>query len=293
MKILITGADGQLGRELQAVLKDHELVLAVWPQFDLLKPGVEEFIRAGRPDVVIHAAAYTDVDGAEREPDTAFAVNAGGTERIARAAAQVGARLIYLSTDYVFDGRKAAPYLETDQPNPLSAYGRSKLEGERLAMAVSPRTLVVRTSWLYGPHGKNFVRTIMGLVSEQPELKVVADQRGCPTYAHDLAAGLARLIELDTSNLEPRTLHLTGAGDCTWHELACAIASYMGGTTRVRAISTSELNRPAPRPSYSVLANRVLATRGVTLPHWKDALVRFMGKVKAEAEVEHKKHVRA
>jgi dTDP-4-dehydrorhamnose reductase len=291
MKILITGADGQLGHALQAVLKDHELVLGIWPQFDLLKPGVEEFVRAGQPDLVIHAAAYTDVDRAEQEPDTAFAVNAAGTERIARAAAGIGARLLYLSTDYVFDGRKASPYLETDQPNPLSAYARSKLEGERLAMGLCPRALVVRTSWLYGLHGKNFVRTIMKLASEKPELKVVADQRGCPTYAHDLAAGLARLIELDTSNLEPRTLHLTGAGNCTWHELACAIASHMGATTTVRAISTSELNRPAPRPSYSVLANRVLASRGVTLPHWKDALVRFMEEAKAETE--HKKHVRA
>jgi dTDP-4-dehydrorhamnose reductase len=273
VRILITGADGQLGHELRAVLKDHELILGIWPQFDLLKPGVEEFVRAGQPDLVIHAAAYTDVDGAEREPDTAFAVNAGGTERIARAAVQVGARLIYLSTDYVFDGRKAAPYLETDQPNPLSAYARSKLEGERLAMDLCPRALVVRTSWLYGLHGKNFVRTIMKLASEKPELKVVADQRGCPTYAHDLAIALEHVLEMDQQGV----VHAAGGGDCTWHELASAIASHMGATTTVRAISTSELNRPAPRPPYSVLANRVLASRGVTLPHWKDALVRFMG----------------
>lgn len=280
MRILITGANGQLGAELQRVLKHHDLVLGIWPEFDLLKPAAEQFVLAARPDVVIHAAAYTDVDGAEREPHRAFAVNADGTERVARAAARSGARLIYLSTDYVFDGRKGSPYFETDEPNPLNVYGRSKLEGERRALNLCPQTLVVRTSWVYGLHGKNFVTTIMRQASEQPELRVVADQRGCPTNAEDLAAALARMLKLNLGEI----VHATGTGDCTWHEFASAIVSLMGTAVTVRPIATSELKRAARRPPYTVLANRVLADAGITLPHWKEALSRFMreqGKVRS------------
>jgi dTDP-4-dehydrorhamnose reductase len=183
---------------------------------------------------------------------------------------------VYLSTDYVFDGHKRTPYLETDEPNPLSVYGRSKLEGERLALACCPRTVVLRTAWLYGTHGKNFVKTIMKLALEQQELRVVADQRGCPTYARDLAVAIAKLINLDTSHLAPRTLHLAGAGDCTWYEFACEIVSLMGSPARVHPITTAESKRAARRPRYAVLSNRVLADAGISLPHWKDALNRYM-----------------
>jgi dTDP-4-dehydrorhamnose reductase len=276
MRILITGANGQLGHELQQVLHDHQLTLLDVPQFDLTKPGVEETIAAAKPDVVIHTAAYTDVDGAEREPEQATAINADGTERVAKGAATAGARLLYLSTDYVFDGRQGVPYRETDRPNPLNAYGRSKYEGEQRALAHCANTLIIRTAWLYGSHGKNFVKAIMKQASEQPELRVVSDQRGSPTYAADLAVALAKLIELSTSNFEPRTLHLTGAGDCTWHELAREIVSLMGSSTRVQPISTAESKRTAQRPLYTVLSNRVLADAGISLPHWKDALSRFV-----------------
>ncbi len=276
MLILITGASGQLGCELKEVLKAEQLTLADLPEFDVTKSDIEERIVSARPAVVIHAAAYTDVDGAEREPERAMAVNADGTERVAKAAAKAGARFIYLSTDYVFDGRKGTPYLEIDEPNPLSVYGRSKFEGERLALACCPRAVILRTAWLYGTHGKNFVKTIMKLALEQQELRVVADQRGCPTYARDLAVAIAKLIKLDTSNLGPRTLHLAGAGDCTWHEFACEIVSLMGSSAKVHPITTAESNRKARRPPYAVLANTILAKNGIELPHWKDALGRFM-----------------
>ena len=279
MRILITGADGQLGCELQRVLLGHELVLGVWPAFDLVKPECEAFVRDARAEVVIHAAAYTDVEGAEREPVLAMAVNADGTERIARAAAKIGARLIYLSTDYVFDGRKGSPYLEFDSTNPLNAYGRSKLEGERRALEYCTDTLIVRTSWLYGAQGKNFVKTIMRLATEQPELRVVADQRGCPTHAGDLAEALARVLETDLTGIA----HATGAGDCTWHEFACAIVSLMGVSVTVHPITTAEARRAAVRPAYAVLANRRLAALGISLPHWMDALGRFMQQVKVES----------
>ena len=282
MRILITGADGQLGCELQRVLHAHDLVLGIWPAFDLLKPECEAFVRDVRPDVVIHAAAYTDVEGAEREPVLAMAVNADGTERIARAAGMIGARLIYLSTDYVFDGRKGSPYLETDSTNSLNAYGRSKLEGERRALEHCTNTLIVRTSWLYGAQGKNFVKTIMRLATEQPELRVVADQRGCPTHAGDLAEALARVLETDVKGV----VHATGAGDCTWHEFACAIVSLMGASVTVYPITTAEARRAAVRPAYTVLANRRLAAVGISLPHWMDALRRFMQQVKVEVVAE-------
>ncbi|MEK6617697.1 MAG: sugar nucleotide-binding protein, partial [Nitrospirota bacterium] len=183
---------------------------------------------------------------------------------------------IYLSSDYVFDGQKGSPYRETAKPNPLNVYGQSKLEGERRALACCPNTLVVRTSWLYSAHGKNFVTTIMQLAVEQPEIRVVADQRGCPTHAGDLAAALARVLDTDLRGV----VHATGAGDCTWYEFACAIVSLMGSSVTVHPITTAEAKRAAPRPPYAVLANRVLAGVGIVLPHWNDALTRFMKEVK-------------
>lgn len=283
MRILITGANGQLGRELQQVLKDHTLIHAVWPEFDLLKADVESQILAACPDVVFHTASYTDVDGAEREPGKAMAVNAEGTERVARATGKAGARLIYLSTDYVFDGRKNSPYVESDKPNPLNAYGRSKLEGEQRALAHCPNTLIVRSAWLYGAHGKNFVNTITRLACEQSALRVVADQRGCPTYAGDLAMALVRMLDTDLRGV----VHATGSGDCSWHEFACAIVSLMGSRVPVYPITTAEAGRAALRPSYSVLANVTLAKAGITLSHWKETLTRYMSeqkKVEVKAE---------
>ena len=280
MRILITGASGQLGHELQHVLQDQQLTLADLPEFDVTKAGVEKRVTAAQPDVIIHAAAYTDVDGAEREPERAMAVNAAGTERVARGAVVAGARLLYLSTDYVFDGRQGVPYRETDRPNPLSVYGRSKYEGEQQALAHCPNALVIRTAWLYGTHGKNFVKTIMRQASQQSELRVVSDQRGSPTHAGDLASAIKQVLGTNLKGI----VHATGAGDCTWYELAREIVSLTGSPARVQPISTAESGRTAQRPLYAVLSNRVLADAGISLPHWKDALSRFLSQVKVEVE---------
>ncbi len=279
MRILITGADGQLGHELQRTLSGHDLILGSYPTFNLLKPEIESFVTDASPDVVVHAAAYTNVEQAEQEPDVAMSVNADGTERVAKAASKIGARLICLSTDYVFDGEKGAPYEETDPTNPLNAYGRSKLEGERRALACCPNTLIIRTAWLYGFHGNNFVKTIMQRAVEQKDLRIVADQRGCPTHAGDLAAVIAQAVKVDLRGIA----HATGSGSCTWHEFASKIVALMGAAIAVRPITTEEARRTAIRPPYTVLANRILAQLGMTMPHWEDALVRFMQDMQATA----------
>ena len=279
MRILITGANGQLGCDLQRTLVSHELILMDLPTFDLTKSLCEEQVASAQPDLVIHAAAYTDVDGAEHQPDLAMAVNAQGTEWVARGTTRAKARLIYISTDYVFDGLKKTPYLENDLANPLNQYGKSKLEGERRALDLCPNSLVVRTSWLYGAHGKNFVKTMMRLAVEQPELRVVADQRGCPTNAADLAQALAQMLRVNIRGI----VHATGTGDCTWYELASAIVSATGRETPVHPITTAEAGRRAARPSYSVLANSVLKQSGITLPHWRDSLVQFVKNVAVSA----------
>jgi dTDP-4-dehydrorhamnose reductase len=275
MRIVITGADGQLGLELRQALKSEAIIPLVWPAFDLLKPDSEEQIVASAPDVIIHTAAYTNVDKAEQEPDMAMAVNAEGTARVARAADKMSARLIYISTDYVFDGTKGRPYDENDITNPLSAYGRSKREGEQRALAGCANTLVVRTAWLYSAHGANFVKTIMRLARSEQALRVVADQHGSPTLASDLAAVLSQVVSRRLTGI----VHASGGGECTWQEFACEIVALMGVSIPVNPITTQEANRPARRPTYSVLANQTLSKAGMTLPHWKVSLGRFMKNV--------------
>jgi dTDP-4-dehydrorhamnose reductase len=272
MRILITGANGQLGSALQQALAGEELILKDLPEFDLTDPACEGQIRAARPDVILHVGAYTNVDGAEREPDRARAVNVQGTTFVARAAETLRARLVYVSTDYVFDGRKTNPYTEADAPHPLNQYGLSKYEGEQMALKLCRNTLVVRTAWLYGHAGQNFVKTIMRLANERPVLEVVADQRGCPTNAEDLARAIKKLSALDARGL----CHVTNGGDCTWHELAEAVVRQMGLSTLVRPISTAQAGRLARRPAYSVLSNERFATLCEPLPPWQDALARFM-----------------
>ena len=272
MRILITGSQGQLGHALQQALSEEDLILKDLPAFDLTQPDSESQIVAARPSVILHVGAYTNVDGAEREPDRAMLVNAQGTTMVARAAAILNARLIYLSTDYVFDGTKSTPYLEEDMPHPINAYGQSKREGEIAASAGCPNTLVVRTAWLYGHAGNNFVKTIMRLAAEKPFLDVVGDQRGCPTNADDLALALKDLLKSDLRGI----CHVTNTGNCTWHEFAEAIVNRMDLSIPVRPITTAQAGRLAQRPAYSVLASGRLATVRALLPHWQDALARFM-----------------
>ena len=275
MRILITGAQGQLGHALQQALSGEDLILKDLPEFDLTQADSESKIVAARPSVILHVGAYTNVDGAEREPDRALAVNAQGTTLVARAAATLTARLIYVSTDYVFDGTKTTPYREEDMPHPINMYGRSKHEGEIAALAGCPDTLVVRTAWLYGHAGNNFVKTIMRLAGEKSSLEVVGDQRGCPTNADDLALVLKDLLANDLRGI----CHVTNTGDCTWYEFAEAIVKCMDLSTPVRPITTAQAGRLAKRPAYSVLAQDRLGTVRALLPHWQDALARFMRQV--------------
>ena len=272
MRILITGAHGQLGHALQQVLSGEDLILKDLPEFDLTQSDTESQIVAARPSVILHAGAFTNVDGAEREPDHALAVNAQGTTFVARAAATLNARLIYVSTDYVFDGTKSIPYREEDVPHPINVYGQSKRAGEIAALTACPNTLVVRTAWLYGHARNNFVKTIMRLAREKPLLEVVGDQRGCPTNADDLALALKDLLANDLRGV----CHVTNTGDCTWHEFAEAIVSLMDISTLVRPITTAQAGRLARRPAYSVLAQGRLGTVRALLPHWRDALTRFI-----------------
>lgn len=223
------------------------------------------------PDLVLHAAAWTDVDGAEADPAGARAVNVDGT----RAVVALGAPVVYYSTDYVFDGRKREPYVESDEPRPLSVYGRTKLEGEREIRA----GWVVRSSWLFGAAGHNFVRTMLRLGAEREEVAVVDDQRGAPTYVDHLAAATRALVECPYG-----LYHLAAAGDCTWADFAEAIFAEAGLGCRVRRISTAELGRPAPRPAYSVLrSERPEAPR---LPHWRDGLRACLQRLRLGAEAE-------
>ena len=209
------------------------------------------------PELVFHAAAWTDVDGAEEDPQGAAAVNVGGTRHVA----ELGVPLVYFSTDYVFDGRKSEPYVESDAPNPLSAYGRTKLHGEA---AAGEQAWVVRSSGLFAATGRNFVTTMLQLGRERDEVAVVDDQRTAPTYAAHLAAASLELLERP-----PGVWHLAAGGDCTWAELAAAIFTEAGLATRVRRISSVELGRPALRPAYSVLRSEKGAS---TLPHWREGL---------------------
>jgi len=257
--VLITGAGGQLGRALAGEFPEARALRREDWDVELPAPaGVLE------TELVLHAAAWTDVDGAEGDPQGAAAVNVGGTAN----AAGLGAPLVYYSSDYVFDGRKGSPYLESDGPNPLSVYGRTKLHGEAVA---GDRAWVVRSSWLFGPTGHNFVRTMLRLGAAQGEVAVVDDQRGSPTYVGHLAAATRDLLGRPFG-----VYHLAAGGDCTWAELAEAVFEEAGIRCRVRRIATAELGRPAPRPLYSVLRSEKDAPR---LPHWREGLRACLGRL--------------
>ena len=252
--MLLTGAGGQLGRALAETFAGEELVALRREDWDVTQsaPLLEV------PDLVLHAAAWTAVDAAEDDPQAAAAVNVGGTAN----AAGLGAPLVYYSSDYVFDGRKGGPYVESDGPNPLGAYGRTKLHGEA---AAGDRAWIVRSSWLFGPSGRNFVRTMLRLGRERDEVAVVDDQRGCPTYVGHLAEATRAVLELPFG-----VWHVAADGDCTWADFAEAIFEEAGLGCRVRRITTEEFGAAAPRPAYSVLrSEKAGAPR---LPHWREGL---------------------
>ena len=253
--VLVTGADGQLGAALCEEFADVPVVALSRADWDVTLPPP-----AGLPevDVVLHAAAWTDVDGAEESPQDAAAVNVGGTQHVR----ELGAPLVLFSTDYVFDGRKREPYVESDAPGPLSVYGRTKLQAEAVA---GDAAWVVRTSWLHGWTGTNFVRTMLRLGAARDEVAVVDDQRGSPTYTGHLAAAIRELLDLP-----PGRWHLAGGGDTTWAELAEAVFEDAGLDCRVRRISSAELGRAAARPAYSALRSE--RPDAPALPHWREGL---------------------
>jgi dTDP-4-dehydrorhamnose reductase len=271
MRIFVTGATGQLGLALQRVLAAHEVTAPPESEADITRTAIVDRITAARPEAVIHAAAYTDVDGAEANPDRAYAVNAEGSRLVAQAAATAGARLIAISTDYVYDGAKTAPYREDDPVAPLGAYGASKLAGEREVLAAKSDAVILRTAWLYG-EGKNFVRTVLRLAAERDELRIVSDQIGSPTWAEDLSIAIRALLVVPASGI----YHAVNSGSCSWHEFAVAILRSAGYERRVVPISTAELGRPAKRPAHSVLDCSKLAALGIRMRPWRDALSDYL-----------------
>jgi dTDP-4-dehydrorhamnose reductase len=278
MRILVTGAGGQVGQELQEALVCEEIAALTKAELDITEEGnVTRAIEAFRPDVVIHAAAYTNVDGCERDPDLALSINADGTRNVAFASQRAGAALVYISTDYVFDGAKGSPYLEADSPNPLGWYGRSKLAGEEHVRQIVEKHYVVRTAWVFG-NANTFVNNIIRRASEGKEMFGVTDEVGSPTWARDLALGLAQLIETKAYGI----YHLTNAGEVTRFAYMQEILRLGGFDLPIVPLDTGEFQRrfplPTRRPQYSVLANQNAASLGISLRPWQEALQEFLCK---------------
>jgi dTDP-4-dehydrorhamnose reductase len=273
MRVMIFGATGLLGQALMREWSEDEVVGLSSIDVDICdRQEVSEKVETVRPDWIVLAAAYTDVDGSESSQGRAFAVNRDGAVNVAEAAKAVGARLLFVSSDYVFDGTKNFPYEIDDTRNPLGVYGRSKAEAEIRLQELMQSCCVARTSWLFGTGGKCFPDTILKLAATRPTLDVVNDQRGCPTYSIDLARAI---IELCRKNAEG-IVHVTNAGSCTWFEFATEIVKQAGLTTEVRPISTQQMPRPARRPANSALSSARLNRFGITMPSWQDALIRYL-----------------
>jgi len=234
-----------------------------------------------RPDWILLSAAYTDVDGCESNRDQAFAVNCEGAVNVAQAASEAGSRLLFLSTDYVFDGTKRSPYETSDARNPTSVYGESKARAEERLLGIVPEVCIARTSWLFGHGGRCFPATILKLASSRPEISVVNDQRGSPTFARDLAAALVRLCRASAKGI----VHVTNSGKCTWYEFATEIVRVLGMPTKVKPVTTAEFPRPARRPAYSVLSPDSLRAYNIHMPEWQDALRRYLAGTPAAAFV--------
>ena len=287
-RILVTGRGGQVATSLAGALpaQGFEPILAGRPDFTFDRPEtIAATFAAARPDAVVNCAAWTAVDAAEAEEAAAFRANALGPALLAGSCAAAGIPLLQLSTDYVFDGRKGAPYVEADSPCPLGAYGRTKLAGEWAALAGNPRTLVLRTSWVFAPAGTNFLRTMLRVGAERPELRVVADQQGSPTAAPDLAeaiaAILARIRDSGWQDAHRGVFHAAGSGFTTWHGFAEAIfaaaAPFGGPRPQVRPIATADYPTPAARPADGRLdCGRLATTFGIRLPSWQEGLGRVI-----------------
>ncbi len=270
--ILVIGANGMLGHDLMATLEGDVRGLDL-PDIDITSlESVRRDLLTLKPKIIINAAAYTDVDGCETNVDQAMAVNGEGVGLLALTAREIGAKLVQISTDYVFNGGKGSPYVEADPVGPLSIYGESKLAGE-LNAAMAPEHLIVRTQWLYGLHGKNFVETMLRLAREKSELAVVDDQIGAPTFTRDLAAAIKSLLDKGCSG----TYHAANSGFCSWNEFARAIFAGEGLNVTVNGMTTADLNRPANRPLYSTLdCSKLTADTGYQPRHWREALKEYL-----------------
>lgn len=272
MRIVITGSKGQLGTALQARLAEHTLLPIDLPELDVADPlQVRAALQAFAPDVVIHGAALTDVDLCETDPDLAYRVNALGTQNVALACQRCGAAMVYISTDYVFDGRQGSPYFEHDAPAPLSIYGRSKLAGEWAVQAFLQRFYIVRTAWLYAVGGRNFVETVLRLARERGALTMVTDEVGSPTYAPDLAEAIARLLPSELYGL----YHFANSGTCSRYEWAAEILR-LAGLSDVPLTASQGYARPAPVPKHVELRNLAGTSQlGITLRPWQQALAAY------------------
>lgn len=276
MNILVTGANGQLGADVVRLLseKGHHVVGVGRAQLDITDEAMcYTVIDEVRPDAIIHCAAYTAVDQAETDQDQAYLVNAIGTRNLAVAAERIKSKLCYISTDYVFDGTASSPYYEYDNTNPLTVYGKSKRAGEQLVHSICSRWFIVRTSWVYGASGSNFVKTMLKIGQERDSLQVVDDQWGSPTYTCDLALLLEQLVMTDKYGI----YHASNSGTCTWYEFAKAIFEEAGMPVMVDPCTTEQFPRPAQRPRYSVMEPMAIRINGFEpIRHWRDALREYL-----------------
>ncbi len=268
MKVLVTGADGMLGQDLCPVLEDngYDVIETDIHSLDITNiDEAEKVFKEEKPDIVIHCAAYTNVDKAEEDLETARLINKTGAENIAEASAKTDTAVVYISTDYVFDGAKKAPYLPYDKTNPLNNYGLTKLEGENAVKQYCQKYYIIRTSWLYGHHGKNFVETMLSM-KDSPELKVVDDQIGCPTWTMELADGIIKVLKEKPFGI----YHVCGSGNTSWHGFAKEIFETAGLKVNLSPCKTEEFPRPAKRPEYSVMENNKICR------NWKTALKDYL-----------------
>lgn len=275
MKILITGANGQLGTELHEILEREfpgQTLYTDVQELDLTNAkAVDSYVANNEITHIVNCAAYTAVDRAEEEKMLCAAVNTDAVKNLAMAADANGAKIIHISTDYVFDGTNHRPYRESDKVNPISQYGTTKRKGETLLLALAPQAIIIRTAWLYSAHGNNFVKTMLRLADSQPEIKVVCDQIGTPTFARDLARAVVKVLQ--SHQWVPGIYHFTDEGAASWYDFAKAIFRIAGKNVKVTPIPTEDYPTPATRPSYSILdRTRIKATYGIEIPHWEEAL---------------------
>lgn len=272
MRIGITGSRGQLGRALLEALSGEEMVPLDRPEYDITDPGILNTIPQLKPDLVIHTAGMTDVDGCALDPETAFLVNGLGTRNVALSCQRARAAMLYISTNEVFDGTKESPYLELDDPHPINAYGSSKLAGERYVQMLLNRFYIIRTSWLFGYGGNNFVRKILALAEREERLRVVTDEVATPTYASDLAQAIHKLIQKPIYGI----YHLTNDGYCSRFDYAARILGLMGKGIPLEPITSQDFSRASKPPSRTILGNLCAAALGITLRPWQEALAEFL-----------------